>query len=117
MEKKSSLASATILESLRKASAWLGFSDLNQGGVSHFLGQGGPPIVAARVALSSGMSPIGSGKGWCLFSLETVWALAWEEQLRMPVLPWEGSLGAERVRAMEVFALIVNGKIQQAPPY
>ena len=38
-------------ESPRKASAWLGFSDLNQGGVSHFLGQGGPLIAAAGVAL------------------------------------------------------------------
>ena len=55
--------------SLRKASEWLGFSDLNQGGVSHFLGSGGPPIAATRVAPPSGMSPIGSGEGWCLFSL------------------------------------------------
>ena len=69
MKKKSSLASITMSESLRRASARLGFSDLNQGGVSHFLGQGGPPIVAARVALPWGMSPISSGKGWCLFGL------------------------------------------------
>ena len=56
-------------ESLRKASAQLGFSDLNQGGVSHFLGQGGPPIAATMVALPRGVSPIGSGEGWCLFGL------------------------------------------------
>ena len=58
-----------MLEPLRKASAWLGLSDLNQGGVSHFLGQGGPPRVAIRVALPIGMFPISSGKGCCLFSL------------------------------------------------
>ena len=40
---KCNLASTTMLESLRKASAWPGFSDLNQGGVSHFLVLGGPP--------------------------------------------------------------------------
>ena len=54
-------------ESLRKVSAWLGFSDLNLGGVSHFLGQGGPPTIAARVALPGGMFPVSSGKGCCLF--------------------------------------------------
>ena len=58
-----------MLESLRKASAWLGFSNLNQGGVSHFLGLGGPSNVAIGVALPMGMFPIGSGKGCCLFSL------------------------------------------------
>ena len=56
-------------ESLRKVSAQLGFSDLNQGGVSHLLGQGGPPIAATGVDPPSSMSPIGSGEGWCLFSL------------------------------------------------
>ena len=58
-----------MLESLRKASAWLGFSNLNQGGVSHFLGLGGPPNVATRVGPPIGMFPIGSGKGCCLFGL------------------------------------------------
>ena len=56
-------------ESLRKVSAWLGFIDLNQGGVSHFLGQGGPTTTAARVALPRGVFPISSGKGCCLFHL------------------------------------------------
>ena len=56
-------------ESLRKASAQLGFSDLNQGGVSHFLGQGGPPTIAVRVALPRGVFPISSGKGCHLFVL------------------------------------------------
>ena len=51
-------------ESLRKASAWMGFSDLNQGGFSHFLGLRGPHNAAARVA-----PPIGSGEGSHLFSL------------------------------------------------
>ena len=58
-----------MLQSLRKASAWLGLSDLNQGGVSHFLGLEGSPSVAYGVALPIGMLPIGSGKGCCLFSL------------------------------------------------
>ena len=58
-----------MLESLRKASAWLGLSNLNQGGVSHFLGLGGPPSVTFRVALAKDVA----------FSvLETVWALVWE---------------------------------------
>ena len=57
-------------ESLRKTSAWLGFSDLNQGGVSHFLGLGGPLNIAAGVTLPMGMFPISSGKGCHLFSLE-----------------------------------------------
>ena len=67
--KKCNLASTTMLESLRKASPWLGLSDLNQGGVSCFLGLGGPPSVAVSVALPIGMFPFGSGKGCCLFSL------------------------------------------------
>ena len=48
--------------------------------------------------------------------LETVWALVWEEQLRRSVLPWEGSLGAGQVKAMEVFVPIVNGRIKPVPP-
>ena len=52
-----------MLESLRKASAWLGFSDLNQGGFSCFLGWGGPPNVAMD------MFPISSSEGSHLFSL------------------------------------------------
>ena len=58
-----------MLESLRKASAWPGLSNLNQGGVSHFLGLGGPPSVAIGVALPIGMFPVGSGEGCHLFSL------------------------------------------------
>ena len=58
-----------MLESLRKASAWPGFSNLNHGGVYHFLGLGGPPNIAAGVALPMGIFPIGSGEGCCLFSL------------------------------------------------
>ena len=58
-----------MLESLRKASAWPGISDLNQGGVSHFLGLGGPPSVAVGVAPPIGMFPISSGEGCSLFSL------------------------------------------------
>ena len=56
-------------ESLRKVSAQLGFSDMNQGGFSHFLGLGGPPNAAAGVAPPRGMFPIGSSKGSHLFSL------------------------------------------------
>ena len=58
-----------MLESLRKASAQLGLSDLNQGGVSHFLGLGGPPSIAVRVVLPIGMFPIAFGEGCYLFSL------------------------------------------------
>ena len=56
-------------ESLRKASAQLDFSNLNQGGFSHFLGLGGLPNAAAGVAPPRGMFPIGSGEGSPLFSL------------------------------------------------
>ena len=58
-----------MLESQRKASAWPGLSNLNQGGFSHFLGLGGPPSIAIGVALPMGMFPIGSGEGCHLFSL------------------------------------------------
>ena len=58
-----------MLESLRKATAQLGFSDLSQGGLSHFLGWKGPPNAAAGVAPPRGMFPIGSGKGSHLFGL------------------------------------------------
>ena len=58
-----------MLESLRKASAWLGLSDLNQGEVCHFLGLGGPPSVALGVASPIGVLPVSSGKGCHLFSL------------------------------------------------
>ena len=58
-----------MLESLRKASAWLGLSGLNQGGVSCFLWLGGLPSIAFGVALPISMLPIGSGKGCHLFSL------------------------------------------------
>ena len=69
LERKCNLASITISESLRKASAWLGFSDLNQGGFSCFLGLEGPPNTAARMALPRDMSPVASGKRSHLFSL------------------------------------------------
>ena len=59
-------------ESLRKALAQLGFSDLNQGGVSHFLGQGGPPIIAAGVASPMGMFPSALAKDVAFSVLETV---------------------------------------------
>ena len=67
MKKKHNLDSTTMLKSLRKASASLGFSD--QGGVSHFLGLGDPPNIATGVTPSMGVFPIGSGKGSCLFGL------------------------------------------------
>ena len=46
-----------------------GLSDLNQGGVSHFLGLGGPPSIAFGVAPPISVLPISSGKGHHLFSL------------------------------------------------
>ena len=58
-----------MLESLRKALAWSGLSGLHQGGVSHFLGLGGPPSMAIGVAPPIGMLPVSSGKGCHLFSL------------------------------------------------
>ena len=69
MEKKCNLASTTMLVSLRKASAWLGLRNLNQGGVSHFLGLGGLHSIAFGVVLPISMLPVGSGKGHHLFSL------------------------------------------------
>ena len=69
MEKKHNLASTSMAESMRKASAWLGFSDLNQGGFSYFLGLGGPSNAATGVAPPRDMFPISSGKGSYLFDL------------------------------------------------
>ena len=104
-----------MVESLRKASAWLGFSNLNQGGVSHFLGLGGPPNAADGVAPPIGMFPIGSGKGCCLFSLGD-WALAWEEWLWMAVLLQRESLVAEQVEGMEVLVPIEDDMRQPELP-
>ena len=58
-----------MLESLRKSSAWLGLSGVNQAGASHFLGLGSPPCIAFGVVPSIDVFPDGSGKGSCLFSL------------------------------------------------
>ena len=66
---KCNLASTTMSESLRKASTWLGFSDLNQGGFSCFLRWGGPSNVAAGVDPPRGVFPIGSGEGSHIFGL------------------------------------------------
>ena len=69
LEKYSLLASFTILESQRNASAWLGLSVVNQSGTSHLLGLGGHPKVAFGMALPIGMLSTGSGKGCHLFGL------------------------------------------------
>ena len=69
LEKYSLLASLTILESWLNASAWLGLSFVNQCGISHLLGLGGPPEVAFGVALPIGVLSTGSGKGCCLLGL------------------------------------------------
>ena len=101
-------------ESLRKASAWLGFSDLNQGGVSW--GEEVLPPQLLGWLCPGACSPSALVKDVTFSVLETVWALVWEEQLRMSVLPWEGSLGAGQVKVMEVLVPIVNGMMQPAPP-
>ena len=75
-----------MLESLRKASAWPGLSDLNQGGFSCFLELGGPPSVVTGVAPPIGIFPLDLAKDVAFLVLETVWALVWEEQLWMAVL-------------------------------
>ena len=56
-------------ESWLNASAQLGLSVLNQGGISHLLGLEGPPRVAFGVVLPIGMLSIGSGKGCHLLGL------------------------------------------------
>ena len=81
-------------ESLRKASAWLGFIDLNQGG---FLISWGEEVFPLQLLgwLYPGMcSPLALAKDVAFSVSETVWASVWEEQLGMSVLPWEGFLGA-----------------------
>ena len=56
-------------ESWLNASAQLGFSVWNKGGVSHFLELGSPPRVAFGVVPPIGMLSTGSGKGCCLLGL------------------------------------------------
>ena len=56
-------------ESWLNALAWLGLSVLNQGGISHLLGLGGPPRVAFGVVPPIGMLSIGSGEGCHLLGL------------------------------------------------
>ena len=56
-------------ESWLNALAWLGLSVLNQGGISHLLGQEGPPKVAFGVAPPIGMLSMGSGEGCHLLGL------------------------------------------------
>ena len=58
-----------MLESWLNASAWLGLSVLNQEGISHLLGLGGPPKVAFGVAPPIGMLSMGSGEGCHLLGL------------------------------------------------
>ena len=69
LEKYFLLASLTISESRLNASAQLGLSVVNQCGISHLLGLGGPPEVAFGVALPIGMLSTGSGKGCHLLGL------------------------------------------------
>ena len=56
-------------ESWLNASAWLGLSALNQGGISCLLELGGPPRVAFGVVPPKGMLSTGSGKGSHLLGL------------------------------------------------
>ena len=51
------------------ALALLGLRVVNQCGISHLLGLGGPPKVAFGVALPIGMLSTGSGEGHCLLGL------------------------------------------------
>ena len=103
-------------ESLRKVSAWLGYSDLNQGGFSHFLGLGGLPNIAAGVAPPRGMFPIGSGKGSCLFGLGDCLGVGMGEKLWMVVLLWRESSEAEQGEGMEVLVQIEGDTRQPVPP-
>ena len=68
LEKKCDLASFTILESRRKASARLGLSEANQVETSHLLELDGLSFMALGVVSSIDMLPCGSGEGFCLFS-------------------------------------------------
>ena len=56
-----------ILESWRKASTWLGLSEMNQVGASCLLGLDGPSCIALGVVSSIDVLPCGSGEGSCLF--------------------------------------------------
>ena len=67
LKKKCDLASFTMLESQRKASAQLGLSEVNQMGASHLLELDGPSCMALGVVSSMDMLPCGSGEGCHLF--------------------------------------------------
>ena len=69
LEKYSLLASLTISESWLNTLACLGLSVVNQCGISHLLGLGGPPKVAFGVAPPIGMLSMGSGEGCHLLGL------------------------------------------------
>ena len=69
-------------ESQLNASAWLGLSVLNQGGISHLLGLEGPPAVAFGVVPPIGMVSTGSAEGSHLLGLgDCFGVLVWGEQL------------------------------------
>ena len=69
LEKYSLLASFTMLESQLNALACLGFSVLNQGGISCLLGLEGPLKVAFGVAPPIGLLSMAFGKGCHLLGL------------------------------------------------
>ena len=62
-------ASFTMLESWLNALARLGLCVVNQYGISHILGPGGPPKVAFGMATPIGMLSMGSGEGCHLIGL------------------------------------------------
>ena len=84
----------------------LGLSVLNQGGVSHLLGLGGPPRVAFGVVPSIGVLSTGSGKGCCLLGLGDCLGTGGRRWLQLGVLPQEESSVAGCVEVTEVFAPI-----------
>ena len=55
------------LESWLKASAWLGFKEVNQSAASLLLELDGPSCEAVGEVLSMDVSPCGSGKEYYLF--------------------------------------------------
>ena len=111
--KNSLLVSFTRSESQPNALAWLGFSALPQGRISHHLELGGPARVAFEVVLPKGMLSTGSGEGCHLLGLgDCLGTGVWMKWLKWGVLPLGKPYAIEQMGVMEVFAPIKCGRKQ-----
>ena len=103
LEKKQDLASFTILESQRKASAQLGLSEVNQVGASHLLELDGPSSMALGIVSSIDVLPAALAKDATFLAVGTVWALM---AVLLLGVPWQ----VDQMEVMEVIAPTRHGR-------